>query len=212
MTDWIHQTVTYWQSGGLLLALVAIVSVGIWAYFLRARSVLLQEVEQSREVEKQLTGLPVNCERTYIESLLRTMPGRVAVVIRAALNDMLHGENALAAFSRYEDQTRKIMGRDFQMLATLTAVAPLLGLLGTVMGMIDTFDAVSTAGGETGARVASGISRALITTQFGLVVALPGVFGLARLQRLLKHLDTHMAECRTHTLMILGCRKGEQAA
>lgn len=74
--------------------------------------------------------------------------------------------------------------RDFVVLEGLVAAAPLLGLLGTVGGMITTFDAVSCMTGETGTGVASGVSRALITTQFGLVVAIPGLFGLSRLQRM----------------------------
>jgi len=81
-------------------------------------------------------------------------------------------------------------------LTALTAVAPLLGLLGTVVGMIETFEAVSTVGGTTGSRVASGISQALITTQFGLIVAVPGVFGVANLRRLLGHVETRVADCR----------------
>lgn len=86
--------------------------------------------------------------------------------------------------------------RDFLVLTALTASAPLLGLLGTVTGMITTFQAVSQMGGDTGTRVAGGISRALITTQFGLVIALPGVFGLAHLRRLMRQVDTHMIQCR----------------
>jgi len=89
------------------------------------------------------------------------------------------------------------------VLAALTAVAPLLGLLGTVVGMIQTFDAVAAGGGDTGTRVAAGISQALITTQFGLVVAVPGVFGLSRLQRMLRGAQVLMAECRSHVLQAL---------
>jgi biopolymer transport protein ExbB len=69
--------------------------------------------------------------------------------------------------------------------------------------MIQTLDAVATVGGNTGTRVAAGISQALITTQFGLVVAVPGVFGLARLQRMLRNAEVVMAECRSHALQCL---------
>ncbi|NDV19832.1 MotA/TolQ/ExbB proton channel family protein [Pseudodesulfovibrio sp. JC047] len=57
----------------------------------------------------------------------------------------------------------------------LAAVAPLLGLLGTVTGMITTFDVISEFGTGNARALASGISEALITTQSGLVVAVPGL-------------------------------------
>ncbi|BCS87636.1 MotA/TolQ/ExbB proton channel family protein [Pseudodesulfovibrio sediminis] len=57
----------------------------------------------------------------------------------------------------------------------LSAVAPLLGLLGTVTGMITTFDVISQFGTGNARALASGISKALITTQSGLVVAVPGL-------------------------------------
>jgi biopolymer transport protein ExbB len=63
------------------------------------------------------------------------------------------------------------------LLRTLVAAAPLSGLLGTVMGMLATFSGIATGGrGDTMDKVAGGISEALITTQTGLMVALPGVF------------------------------------
>jgi biopolymer transport protein ExbB len=59
----------------------------------------------------------------------------------------------------------------------LVSSAPLLGLLGTVVGMLETFAGLSvSSGGDTVDRVAGGISEALITTQAGLVLAIPGYF------------------------------------
>ncbi len=58
----------------------------------------------------------------------------------------------------------------------IVIVAPLLGLLGTVIGMIETFDSLKDAALFTqGGGIAGGISQALITTQMGLVVAIPGL-------------------------------------
>lgn len=57
----------------------------------------------------------------------------------------------------------------------LASVAPLLGLLGTVTGMITTFDVISEFGTGNARALASGISEALVTTQSGLVVAVPGL-------------------------------------
>lgn len=71
-----------------------------------------------------------------------------------------------------------------QLVASCVAVTPLLGLLGTVMGMIETFDALadnvlySQSGG-----IASGISAALLTTELGLVIAVPGLIVSKLLER-----------------------------
>lgn len=59
-------------------------------------------------------------------------------------------------------------------IAVLAASCPLIGLLGTVTGMMKTFDVISGFG--TGKALAGGISEALITTQTGLVAAIPGLY------------------------------------
>ncbi|MBX3655542.1 MAG: MotA/TolQ/ExbB proton channel family protein [Ramlibacter sp.] len=66
--------------------------------------------------------------------------------------------------------------RYLSALATIASAAPLLGLLGTVIGMIEIFGSQSPAGGTTGgnpAQLAHGISIALYNTAFGLIVAIP---------------------------------------
>jgi biopolymer transport protein ExbB len=62
------------------------------------------------------------------------------------------------------------------LLKLLCAVAPLLGLLGTVTGMIVTFQAITQGGGGDSRLMADGISQALVTTVLGLVVAIPLLF------------------------------------
>ncbi len=61
-------------------------------------------------------------------------------------------------------------------LGTIAAISPLLGLLGTVFGMIDVFSVIVTAGVGDPAVLAGGISKALITTAAGLSVAIPSLF------------------------------------
>ncbi|MEK9985703.1 MAG: MotA/TolQ/ExbB proton channel family protein, partial [Opitutae bacterium] len=63
------------------------------------------------------------------------------------------------------------------------SAAPLMGLLGTVMGMLATFDGLTSNIGRTIELVASGISEALITTQTGLVIAIPGLVMIYLVQK-----------------------------
>jgi biopolymer transport protein ExbB len=69
------------------------------------------------------------------------------------------------------------------LLQTLVAAAPLIGLLGTVIGMFDTFQAIGADSGETLRQVSAGVSTALITTQTGLFIALPGLFLVLLIRR-----------------------------
>ncbi|MBU0483150.1 MAG: MotA/TolQ/ExbB proton channel family protein [Proteobacteria bacterium] len=62
------------------------------------------------------------------------------------------------------------------LIKTIVVIAPLIGLLGTVSGMIETFDALQTSAMfSQGASISGGISKALFTTELGLVVAVPGL-------------------------------------
>lgn len=65
------------------------------------------------------------------------------------------------------------LGRYLNALGTIAAVTPLLGLLGTVVGMISVFTNITTVGVGNPAQLAGGISQALITTAGGLMVAIP---------------------------------------
>lgn len=84
-----------------------------------------------------------------------------------------------------------------RLIVTIVTAAPLLGLLGTVIGMIETFDSLgdmslySQSGG-----IAGGISQALITTQMGLAVAIPGLIINGVLQRRQKDIELQLAQLK----------------
>ena len=85
-----------------------------------------------------------------------------------------------------------IIEQQLKFVKCLVAAAPLLGLLGTVLGMLQTFFGIATSGGvETAAVVASGISEALVTTETGLTIALPALFMVMFIQR-----QTHQEEAK----------------
>jgi biopolymer transport protein TolQ len=77
-------------------------------------------------------------------------------------------------------------------LATIAQVAPFVGLFGTVMGIIDAFHGLGTAGAATLRAVAPGISEALITTAAGLIVAVPAVMGYNQLTARLRTFGARM--------------------
>lgn len=95
----------------------------------------------------------------------------------------------------FEEQ--KEIRRYNRLIVTIVTAAPLLGLLGTVIGMIETFDSLgdmslfSQSGG-----IAGGISQALITTQMGLAVAIPGLIVNGMLSRRQKNVEIELAQLK----------------
>ena len=85
--------------------------------------------------------------------------------------------NALISQARIE------LGHWLPLLKTLVALCPLLGLLGTVTGMIEVFDVVAVSGTGNARAMASGISRATLPTMAGMVVALPGLYFCLQLEQ-----------------------------
>jgi biopolymer transport protein TolQ len=77
-------------------------------------------------------------------------------------------------------------------LATIASVSPFVGLFGTVMGIIDAFHGLGTAGAATLRAVAPGISEALITTAAGILVAIPAVIGYNQLTSQLRDFAARM--------------------
>tara|TARA_R110001592_G_scaffold299059_1_gene569947 strand:- start:52187 stop:52702 length:516 start_codon:yes stop_codon:yes gene_type:complete len=73
--------------------------------------------------------------------------------------------------------------RYLPMVRVLIALCPLLGLLGTVSGMIEVFDVMALSGNGNPRAMAAGVSRATVPTMAGMVIAISGLFCLARLDQ-----------------------------
>ncbi len=82
--------------------------------------------------------------------------------------------------------------RGLPILAIVSATAPLLGLLGTVTGMMETFRLITVFGSGDAKSLASGISEALITTELGLVVAIPALIAHSLLSRKVQGIKSTM--------------------
>ncbi len=89
---------------------------------------------------------------------------------------------------------RPFIRRSITTIAVLAAVAPLLGLLGTVTGMMSTFDSISLFGTGNPKAMAGGISVAMITTQSGLLAAIPGLFMSSFLSRRANSMENRLDE------------------
>ena len=80
--------------------------------------------------------------------------------------------------SKIEEKAAEVqysLERNLTMLGTISTISPLIGLLGTVVGMITAFTGLTETSGANPDLLAAGISQALITTAFGLLIAVPGL-------------------------------------
>ena len=98
-------------------------------------------------------------------------------VVRVLVSGILHREFSMAkAMEAAAVEELKKMRRFMGVLDTMITVAPLLGIFGTVLGIIASFEVLGTAGLEAPHLVTAGVAQALITTATGLAIAILSVF------------------------------------
>jgi biopolymer transport protein ExbB len=121
--------------------------------------------------------------------------GPVASIMKAGL--LKYGQSKDEVEKTIENAALYEMGRlerGLAVLATTANVAPLLGFLGTVTGMIKSFDQLAKVGLSNPAAVAAGISEALITTAAGLIIAIPVQLAynyyMTRINRFVRDIET----------------------
>ena len=101
--------------------------------------------------------------------------------------------------------------RYLNTLGTVAAITPLLGLLGTVIGMIKVFTAIQLEGTGNAAVLAGGISEALITTAAGLTVAIPSLFFYRYFQRKVDELVIYMEQEALKLVEVLNADRTDNA-
>lgn len=163
------------QDGGTIAWVI--VGLGIFALLLSCvRTVNLYWVGRGLQVQGDSVEHAIKAKdfplAEHICDNTRAISELLRVVLRSRdmPRDMQHDlmdEQILRIFARID--------RFGQMILVAAAVAPLLGLLGTVTGMISTFDAITEFGTGDPRVLAGGISEALITTELGLIVAIPSL-------------------------------------
>jgi len=150
------------------IAAMAIIIERLIAY--RDRKVLPRKLVASIWQLERKEGLTA----AHIEKIRANSPlGRV---LAAGLLNRQHSREMMKL--AIEEEGRQVvheLERYLNTLGTIAAITPLLGLLGTVIGMIKVFTAITTAGVGNPAVLAGGISEALITTAAGLSVAIPAL-------------------------------------
>ena len=196
MNSAFYESFNYWIQGGILLVPIALVGFLIFFYFLRLNERLKESLIIKPGLEDEIED-KLNRGEPLSEKLGESN-GFFSGIVDYVSNGLSRGVGLAELFTEVWQQTFPPLRRDLVILAALISAAPLLGLLGTVWGMIQTFQVLALKTGGSSGLMAAGISQALITTQFGLVVALPGIFGVSRLRRKLQELEVRVTSLQMH--------------
>lgn len=197
-------------AGGWLMVLIVMCSIGVLAicierlYTLNAKKIAPPHLLAT--VWKQLKAGEMDAAR--LKSLKQSSPlGRI---LAAGLSNAYHGRDVMKeSIQEAASHVVHDLERYLNTLGTIAAVAPLLGLLGTVLGMIRVFAEIMAQGTGNASVLAGGISEALITTAAGLTVAIPA---LAMHRYFTGKIDAIVVELEQETIKLVDALHSEENA
>ncbi|MBN1904049.1 MAG: MotA/TolQ/ExbB proton channel family protein [Deltaproteobacteria bacterium] len=189
--EYILTAIDYYRPGGIVMVLILVVSLWMWVliidrilFFSNANKRDLGVKEAVALLKKNSKGL------TGSGSCINMMKG----FLQERTGDPLLDKKILEQYAIKEEKALK---SSLQLITVLAATAPMMGLLGTVTGMVSTFDVIALFGTGNARALSGGISEALITTQSGLLAGIPGLF----MSRLLKYKSEKMS--RRFKIMVM---------
>ncbi len=202
-------------SGGPVLVAILLISLyAVYLFFER----LLKLSRERLEADTLMNRVNAAVRNRDLEMALAACDrhgGPVARVLKAALMRLPYGRSAVeAAFQEASLEEEQRLTRGLRPLATIAQIAPLLGLLGTVTGMIIAFAEISDRGTGDPAALADGIGQALVTTAAGLIVAIPVVIGQSflanRVDHILLEIERRREELMGNVVQVVASRKEER--
>lgn len=180
------QLMEQYHAGGLVLVPIILTGLIMWWLILNK----LWKLVQFRKHERSLSELKTDPPPPWH---WQTSLSNNFTKLRCNDDEVNH-----ALMDALSNACCETMAKGISTIALLAAAAPLLGLLGTVTGMISTFTIIAEFGTGNARGLAEGISQALITTQGGLLVAIPGYIAVNMLQRRISSLKQRIDLFLTH--------------
>ncbi|MDL2124660.1 MAG: MotA/TolQ/ExbB proton channel family protein [Deltaproteobacteria bacterium] len=186
--DLIANAYEYLHPGGPVMIPLILISLWMWA-------LIVERVLYFRRIDKDNVDLKQAVKMLSGAHLPETSNGLQIRVVASFIKERT-GNKKLDRDILDQCAMREMspLKRYLSVIAVLAAVASLFGLLGTVTGMMTTFNVIALFGTGNARAMAGGISEALITTQSGLLVAIPGLFMSAFLIRRANRLESRLNE------------------
>lgn len=162
------------QKGGIVMYPIILLSVIALAVFLERLISLRKEKYVPKAFYEQLVSL---LKKRNINEAVEICKANKSALARISETIITNTDLPLSRLLEVAEETGRSeaskLDKFLPSLQTVVAIAPLLGLLGTVLGMIKIFDVIALQGTGSAEALSSGIAEALITTAAGLVVAIP---------------------------------------
>ncbi|MEQ1065746.1 MotA/TolQ/ExbB proton channel family protein [Acinetobacter sp. XH1741] len=125
---------------------------------------------------------------TYLEQNANAESTALGNILKAGFEHQEHGELfARAQMEAMASQEISYLEKNINFLGTLSAIAPLLGLLGTIVGIIESFLVIDFGSAGSPSLMIPGISKALITTAVGMLIAIPALISYRYFQRVVQN-------------------------
>jgi biopolymer transport protein ExbB len=162
--NFIEETLHLWGSGGWLM--IPLVLISLFIYWTAFDAYFYFSAHKFYKISKKKL-------EEFVKNPLEST-GEVREIIEYTQDSVETMSEVRARFDEVQNSYLSKVDRQRKFLYIMIGVAPLMGLLGTVTGMLSTFQGLSAGSGtETVDLIAGGISEALITTQTGLIIAIP---------------------------------------
>lgn len=203
-------------SGGPVLAAIILISVfAVYIFIERMLKLRKENVETGTLMARVNAAVRERDLETALDAVDRH-GGPVARVLGAALERLPYGRPAVeAAFEEATLLEEQSLTRGLRPLAIIAQIAPMLGLLGTVTGMIISFSEIARYGSGDPGLLATGIGQALVTTAAGLIVAIPVLVGhgylASRVERILGEIDRRREELMGNVVLAVASRREDGA-
>ena len=200
LSELLREISSLFEAGGTIIFALVLVAFAIFFWIFAIFQKLYFSCLRSRYYENEIAQR-LNNGDSYesIHTWLSDKTGIVPKILNYSLADRGEDYSEIKhCFDEARDAEINQIDKEFGVLKALVKSAPLLGLLGTVIGMVDSFSVFNLDFLSGPDLIAHGISKALITTQIGLIIALPGLFGLQYLKSLRDKLDRTIGQLDFH--------------
>lgn len=171
---WIEEFKSFFKKGGIVMYPLMLVAIIALLLFLERFVMLSYRGHLGRRFTKKMDALVAEKKYEEAANLCLKKETSLAMVLFAVLNKVNDTrENAERSLQEALLREQPKLERRMGLLAAMGTIAPLLGLLGTVTGIITLFTVITEVGTNDARVLAGGISEALVTTEMGLVIAIP---------------------------------------
>jgi biopolymer transport protein ExbB len=168
--------IEYFSEGGFIMYPLLICSVVVWAVFIEKIWFLSKFKKQYRKLYDKALKLLEEGKTTECVGLVKSAESYLKTPFLAVLEGKeLEREEWEKNISRKLSETHLVLKRFLWLLGTIGNLAPFIGLFGTVVGIIKSFDSMAKSGKSGFAVVSSGLAEALIATAAGILVAVVAV-------------------------------------